>query len=290
MRKQIAIFILLALVLGILAGCTSADAQVVASTRPVYDFTSALCDGTGIAVTQLVTESVSCLHDYTLQVSQMRMLESAELVIISGAGLEDFLGDALVSARQVIDSSNGCHLHGGEHHAHDEHGHSHEQDPHIWLSPENAKIMAQNICVGLTDHYPQHADTFAVNLAALTGKLDALQTYGETQLAGLDCRELVTFHDGFGYLAESFDLTILEAIEEESGSEASAKELKHLITLVNDHRLPAVFTERNGSISAAEIICAETGAACYSLSMAMSDENYFDAMYGNIDTIKEALE
>ena len=290
MKKQIAIFILLSLVLGIFAGCTSADVQVVATTRPVYDFTSALCDGTGITVGLLVTESVSCLHDYTLQVSQMRMIESSEVVVMSGAGLEDFLDDALTASQQIIDSSKGCHLHGGGGHSHDDHSHSHEQDPHIWLSPENAKIMAQNICAGLTDHYPQYADTFAVNLAELTIRLDALQAYGETQLAGFDCRELVTFHDGFGYLAESFDLTILEAIEEESGSEASAKELKHLITLVNDHKLPAVFTEINGSVSAAAVICAETGATCHSLSMGMSDENYFDAMYGNIDTIKEALE
>lgn len=294
MKKFTAILIMLALLGGMLGGCYAPAAQVVATTLPVYEFTAALCQGTDISVGQLVTESVSCLHDYTLQVSQMRMIESAELVVLSGAGLEDFLDDALVGAKTVIDSSAGCHVHEGGHHDHEEHesheGHHHEEDPHIWLSPENAKIMGQNICQGLTAAYPEHADTFAANLEVLTAKLDALQTYGEESLNGLSCRELVTFHDGFGYFAESFDLTILEAVEEESGSEASAQELKHLITLVDEHRLPAVFTEVNGSVSAADVIRAETGCGVFALDMAMSGDGYFEAMYHNIDTVKEALE
>jgi ABC-type Zn uptake system ZnuABC Zn-binding protein ZnuA len=93
----------------------------------------------------------------------------------------------------------------------------------------------------------------------------------------------------FGYFAAAFDLYILEAVEEESGSEASAQELVILAGLVKEHRLPAIFTEKNGSTAAAEIICAETGVSIYSLDMIMSGEDYFEAMYRNIDTIKEAL-
>lgn len=291
MKKLTAIFLLLGLLGAMLGGCSAPSAQVVATTLPVYEFTAFICQGTDITVGQLVTESVSCLHDYTLQVSQMRMIESAEVVVLSGAGLEDFLDDALMGATAVIDSSAGCHVHEGGHHDHEEHeGHHHEEDPHIWLAPENAKIMAQNICQGLTEAYPEHTDLFSENLMALTDKLDALQAYGQEQLGMLSCRELVTFHDGFGYFAESFDLAILEAVEEESGSEASAQELKHLVTLVDEHRLPAVFTEVNGSVSAADVIRAETGCCIFALDMAMSGESYFEAMYHNIDTIKEALE
>ena len=291
MKKQISIFLILLLLFSVFAGCRAPTAQVVATTRPVYDFTDALCKGTGITVGQLVTENVSCLHDYTLQVSQMRLIESAEVIVMSGAGLEDFLEGAFVSAGRVIDASSGCHIHGGKEHGHDEsHEHNHQQDPHIWLSPENAKIMVQNICTELSAMYPEHVGTFHSNLQELTAQLDALQLYGEQTLSSLACREMITFHDGFGYFAESFDLTILEAIEEESGSEASARELKHLITLVNDHDLPAVFTEENGSVSAADIIRAETGVDVYTLSMAMSGGNYFETMYRNIDTVKEAME
>ena len=78
-------------------------------------------------------------------------------------------------------------------------------------------------------------------------------------------------------------------MEEESGSEASAKELIELIETVQHHALPAIFTEENGSVSAARIIGAETGAGIYTLNMAMAGDDYFAAMYYNIDQIKEAM-
>ena len=123
----------------------------------------------------------------------------------------------------------------------------------------------------------------------LTRKFDELQAYGQQQLADISCRELITFHDGFSYFADSFGLEILRSVEEESGSEASASELKELILLVRDHSLSAIFTEVNGSVSAAGIIAAETGTKVFTLSMAMGDTDYFEAMYQNIDTLKEAL-
>ena len=150
--------------------------------------------------------------------------------------------------------------------------------------------MAVNICEGLSQLYPQHAKTFEANLDGLIRELDDLQRYGEAQLADLSCREIITFHDGFGYFAEAFGLTILKAVEEESGAEASAQELKELITLVREHQLPAIFIETNGSDSAARTIAAGTGAGVYTLDMAMSGDGYFHSMYHNIDVIKEALE
>ena len=126
-------------------------------------------------------------------------------------------------------------------------------------------------------------------MQTLLADIDALALYAQQQFVSLSCREIITFHDGFGYLAHAFDLHILAAVEEESGSEASAAELKALIQLVRDHDLPAVFTERNGSVSAADIIAAETGTKIYTLDMAMSGDSWIEAMYQNINTLKEAL-
>lgn len=222
----------------------------------------------------------------------MRHIEAADLVVISGAGLEDSLGNIFPSDLTVIDASADIRLLESEdcHHHGDESNHVHEHDPHIWLSPSNAKTMARNICRGLSAEYPQHSRQFESNLAEIEEKLDALSEYARSELETLQCRKLVTFHDGFSYMADAFDLELLHAVEEESGSEASASELIELICLVNDHALPAVFTEVNGSPAAASVIAAETGVHVYSLDMAMSANSYFDAMYYNIDTLKEALE
>lgn len=288
--------ILTAALAALLCGCApKADyAPIAATTLPVWDFTSRLCQGTPLAVTRLVTEQVSCLHDYSLNVRQVKAAEAAHVVVISGAGLEDFLDDLLLDV-PTIDASQGISLlhsdeaHEEEEHHHEEVGHHHEEDPHIWLSPENAQVMAQNICDGLSRQYPDYEDTFRANLEDLLTQLEALQSYGEEQLSGLQCRELIPFHDGFSYFAQAFHLTILESVEEESGSEASAKDLIHLTELVRDHNLPAIFTEVSGSDSAAQVIARETGCKVYALDMAMSGSSYFEAMYHNIDTIREAL-
>lgn len=280
------------LIMIFLLGCSPAkpSAQVAATTLPVYEFTCRITEGTGITVTRLVTESVSCLHDYSLNVEQVKAVEAAEIVVISGAGLEEFMEDILQN-RNTIDASRDIGILECTHaHSHDhDHGHHHEVDSHIWLSPDNAKAMARNICAGLIAQYPQHQQAFEANLASLLADIEKLDHYAHEQLEQLATRDMITFHDGFGYLAEAFHLHILEAVEEESGSEASAQELKHLISIVREHDLPAVFTERNGSASAAEVIARETGVKLFALDMAMGGDSWFEAMYHNIDTIKEAM-
>ena len=288
--------VILALLIA-LSGCApTTPADIAATTLPVYDFTCRITAGSGLTVERLITEEVSCLHDYTLTVGQMKAIEGAQVVILSGAGLEEFLGDALDSAHSVIDSSENIPLlEGGHHHHHEEDAteeedhHDHEHDPHLWLSPAHAAMQAGNICAGLSREYPEFAELFEANLALLLADLQKLEEHGRQQLSGLASREILTFHDGFAYLADAFGIEIVEAIEEESGAEASAKELIHLIEEVRLHDISAIFVEANGSGSAASIIAAETGAALGTLSMAMSGDGYFTAMYENIDSLKEAL-
>ena len=290
--KKFVLFLTMVLTLSLLSGCGSPaapEAQVAATTLPVYTFTSRLLEGTDISCTRLVTEQVSCLHDYALNIDQVRCSEAAETIVISGAGLEDFLGDLLNNEDKIIDASlNVPLLPSKEDHHHEGHDHA-LGDPHIWLSPEIAKLMVTNIYNGLSQKYPEAKDIMGNNLQKLMEDLTALQTYGEEQLRDLSCREIITFHDGFAYLAQAFDLTILRSIEEEHGSEASARDLGDLIALVKEHQLPAVFTEANGSDAAASVIATETGVKTYALTTAMSGDDYFAAMRQNIDTLKEAL-
>ena len=283
MKRCIAL--ILALTCLLLPGCGSGShaSQIVATTLPIYEFTVSLCQGTDITVTRLITEEISCVHDYTLTVDQLQALESAKLVICNGLGLDSFVSDMLPAGKEIYTIAETPD-------ADREHNHHHgENDPHIWLNPTHAAKMCNGICEALIRLYPTHTETFRENLGELLARLEALEAYGKEQLSGIRCRRLVTFHDGFSGLAEAYDLTILRSIEEESGSEASAAQLKELITLVNENRLPAIFTEKNGSDSAARIISRETGAPIYALDMGLTGSSYFDAMYQNIDTLKEAL-
>ena len=289
MKRLLNIFVL-TIILLLCTGCRSeVNTQIAATTRPVYDFTSYLCKDTGLSVSCIVTQNISCLHDYTLQVDQMQKLENAQLIVLSGAGLEAFMEDMLVNKKTIDASKNipllcSTHSHTDDHHEH------HENDPHIWLSIDAAQQMSQNIYDGLIEQYPEHKDIFIRNLEQLNNEFNSLKTYGATVLKEISCKNLITFHDGFSYFADANGLHILKAIEEESGSEASAKELSQIIELINENNIPAIFVEKNGSVSAAQIISAETGVKIYYLDMAMGETGYFDAMYNNFNALKEAME
>ena len=288
--KRKSVVILIVALCALLFGCSpkTTRTQIVATTLPVYDFTSKLCSGTDLHIARLVTENISCLHDYTAQVSQMQILENAEVLIMSGAGLEDFLNDISTKTLNIIDASSGVDLiSASNEHAN---GHNHDHiDPHYWLSPDCARRMCQNIYNALVEIYPEYTSVFQKNYSILEMQLIDLADYAEENLKNLSCRKIITFHDGFQYMADAFHLEIAHAMEEESGREASAAELIELIQLVDELKLPALFTEKNGSTSAASIIALETGIPIYSLDMIMSSDDYFSAMYHNIDTIKEAL-
>ena len=270
------------------------NTDILTTTAPLYEFATLLCNNTNLNVDCLITESVSCLHDYTLQTRQLRALEEAQIVIISGCGLEESFADFLDKAKDTLDASNGVSLICSNHtHTHDDYDHDHDHedayDPHIWLSIENAQIMANNIYIMLCERYPAYLETFQTNYTDLTVKFNELKSHAEKELTELKSKKLITFHDGFSYMADSFGLEILHAIEEESGREASAAELIHLCEIVTEHQIPCIFTESNGSTSAAQIISDETGVPIYQLDMAMSKQGYFSAMYHNIATLKEAL-
>ena len=115
MKRILAIFLCAGLLLSLI-GCGSLPcADIAATTLPVAEFTQRLCQGTGLTVTRLVTEPVSCLHDYSLNVSQVKAAEAAETIVISGAGLEDFL-EGVIEEEKVIDASTGIPLLCGEDH------------------------------------------------------------------------------------------------------------------------------------------------------------------------------
>lgn len=285
MNKRIFTLLLAALLLLTASGCSKKQAlpeqktaDILATTQPVYQLASALTDGTGLSVSLLISEPVSCLHDYTLTVAQMEKIEGAQLVLESGLGLEDFMEDAL-SGKTRIDISSGLPTLTGDEGV----------DPHWWLDPTRFQQAAATAARELGAQYPEFSDQMTENLAAFDEKLSDLQVYGDEALAGLSCRELVTFHDGFSYFADSFGLTIAAAMEVESGSEPSAKELEAIIAIVEENQIPAVFYETNGEAGSAEVVANETGCSVWTLDMAISSGDYFAAMRENIDIVKEAL-
>ena len=147
--------------------------RVLCTTYPVYLFTTAVTEGVdGVQVDLLVQEQISCLHDYTLTVSDMKAIEAADVIVMNGVGLEDFMSDALSqSAASVIDCAQGLELLPYEGHEEHDHGAGEEEgehyDPHIWMAPGNAERMLQTIAEALAVVDPSHLDPYRSNSCLL---------------------------------------------------------------------------------------------------------------------------
>ena len=269
-----------ALLVSLFSGCggrEEAAAQgdmILATTYPMYFLTSRLTEGMeDVTVELMISDSVSCLHDYTLTTEQMKKIEHADLIVMNGGGLEDFMTSALsgVPEGNIIVAKD-------------------YSDPHYWLDPQTYQVMGNRIAVALGERYPEQNKVLTYNQRVLTTELAALQEELQGELSELSCRELITFHDGFSWFAQAFDLTILASIEEEEGAEASAAEIKKICELIKEHHIPAIFVEKNGSRNAAEIIARETGVQIYTLNTMMDGKtDYFTAMRENVQAVKEAL-
>ncbi len=294
MKKLLSI--LLAAAMLIIPGCGQSDSHeftITCTTYPVYLLCQKVVEGIdGVHVTLLIDQQISCVHDYSLSVNDMKKLENSDVVLINGGGFEFFLDDIDLGNRTVCDCSAGIPLLSQQGH-HDGHDHQAEDDPHIWLDPENAAAMAVNIAEALSTYLP--SDTLSANAESYGDSLLELKARLNRQLSDLSCRQLITFHDGFAYFASAFGLTVVRSIEEEAGSEASAAEMAEIISLIKDNNIPAIFTEVNGSTATAEAISRETGVVVASLNMMISrpdtesDDPYRDIITANVQSIIEAL-
>ena len=293
MKKLLFTVALCALLL--LPACSSQQAQepdgtlhIVATTYPVYCFTTAVTEGVaGVEVDLLVNQQTSCLHDYTLTVTDMKAIEQADVLVINGAGLEDFMDDALAASNavQLIDCSKDLPLLTMA---------DVENDPHIWMAPGRASHMISCIGNALSSVDADNAEAYASNTSAALEALSSAQSRWQAQADALPCKNLITFHDGFQYFADAFGLTVLASVEEEEGSEASAADINYIASLVKENNLTAIFTEINGSDATAQTISRETDAAVYPLDLMMSGDAsglqpYLDTMQANLDTLTEAF-
>lgn len=308
MKKRL-LYVLCALVLA-LTGCAPAQGgtgsenegtlTIVATTYPIYLFASAVTQGVeGVTVERLNTGEASCLHDYTLSVSDMKLLARADVVAMNGVGLEEFMEDALATSDAlVIDCSQGVELLENLTHHHEEgdEGHDHGHfDPHIWMDPANARIMLGNLARGLSELDADHGEVYQHNCGIASALMGSWEEAARDILkeTGIDypVSGLITFHDGFQYFAHAYCLPQLASIEEEAGSEASAHEIVEITELVQEKHIPVIFTEVNGSDATAKAISRETGCEVAQLTMLMDGpddgelSNYLDGLMGNVKAI-----
>lgn len=303
--KQKGSALLLALLLMVTAGCaaqegTAEEKLIVTSFYPMYVFTQNVAAGVeGVRVENMAQQSVGCLHDYQLQTRDMAMIEEADVLVINGGGMEQFM-DKVTAQRAdlpVIDASEGISMLASGEDAHDhEEGHDHEGEvlnAHVWLDPALATVQVQNIASGLAAADPQNAQAYQANAQAYVERILAMNEEIAAQLAPFAGSEIITFHEAFTYFADAYGLVVAGVIANEPGEEPSTRQIAQTCDLVRELGVKALFVEPQYPQQAAETIARETGAAIYTLDPAVSGDgtpgSYETIMRANAQVLTEAL-
>jgi len=260
--------------------------SIVASFYPMYIMALNVAgDIPGVEVACLTPTVSGCLHDYSLTPREMKRFETADILVVNGAGMEAFLEQArAVNPRmRVVSLSDGIPLieEGGA------------VNPHVWVSVSGAMAETQNLVKGLCREDPGHAAEYSRNGAAYCDRLSRLSVSMRAELAPLCGLSIVTFHEAFPYFAREFGLEICAVIEREPGSAPGARELAQTIMTVREKKARVIFSEPQYPSDAAGTIARETGARVYVLDPAVTGPDQPDAyikiMEKNRETLKEAL-
>lgn len=150
--------------------------------------------------------------------------------------------------------------HHGGHTANDEHEDEHQnrhggKDPHIWLSPNNAVIMAANMKEALSKVDPANKEYYQQNTNELIMKLDALRKEIDAQLADLSSRTFLIFHPAWGYFAADFDL--IQVAVEYCGKDPTPKQMAKLIQEAKEMKAKVIYASPQFSQRSADAIASE---------------------------------
>lgn len=166
---------------------------------------------------------------------------------------------------EVINHSGKVELLDGScgHQHEQEHSHAGGKDPHIWLSPANAKIMANTICEVLSSRYPGQQEQFRANLKTLSSELDSIALRAEEVLTQLQNKSFLIYHPALTYIAHDYGLEQI-SIEDE-GKEPHPLHLKKIIDIAKEKNIRIIFIQSQFDASNAEAIAMEIGAQVISI-------------------------
>lgn len=265
--------------LWLVAGPAAAEApRVVASIQPVHSLVSTVMDGIGEPF--LIVRGYGSPHNYQMRPSEAQALQDAEVVFWVGEGMETFLMRplaALGARARIVElmDLDGLVLHEpreggafethvadhdhGHGHAHDDHGHG-PYDAHIWLDPDNARIMVEAIALTLAEVDSANAERYLANAEAARARLAALDEELETILAPVRHAPFVVFHDAYQSLERRYGLNAVGAITVAPDRMPGARRLSEIRARIRALGARCVFREPQFESALIATVVGGTGA------------------------------
>ena len=263
-QATIACYLLVAVLL-LAAGCTGVDhreqdaAIVVAVTiAPEQEFVERV-GGDHVRVVLLVPPGADP-HTYEPPPGILADVAGADMYAAVGSGVEFELSwkdkiAALNPGMLIVDCSRGVDLI--------------STDPHIWVSPRNAKVMVENICRGLIEVDPENATDYRRNADAYREELDALDAEIADALARSGVTKIMVYHASWAYFARDYGL--VEVPIESEGKEPSPQRIEHLVRQAEEEGIRVIFASPEHSTRSAEVIAKEVNGTVVQVSPLAGD-------------------
>lgn len=188
-------------------------------------------------------------HTYEPTPLQLKGVSQAQLYVKVGSGIDFELAwmDKIRKVNRdmlICDSSQGIEII--------------NHDPHIWLSPKNAKKIVQNICQALIQIDSPGQEYFKENAREFNLRLDELDKEIKIKINEMKNKRFLTYHPSWTYFAKEYDLVQI-AIEEE-GKEPSAASLVSIIEQARAGHISIILCSPQFNIKSAEVVAQEIGA------------------------------
>lgn len=286
-------------------GSSSSNKKTIVTTfYPIYEFTKQIVGDE--ANVELLIPAGTEVHGYEPSTKAVATIKEADAFVYADENMETFVPKILESTKKeensVIKATKGLLLLPGteEGHDHSSHGeghegHSHEYDPHLWLSPYRAIKLVENIKNGLIAKYPDKKEIFETNATKYLEQLKSLDAEYKEKLSNAKQKYFVTQHTAFNYLALDYGLKQVSITGISADQEPSIARLEQLSNYVKKYDIKYIYFEENASKSMAETLAKETGAQLEvlnpleSLSKEKLDagENYISIMKANLVALEK---
>lgn len=230
--------------------------RILVSIKPLHSIISHITDG--VTQTELLLDKQQSPHHFHLRPSQQRMLNQADIFFYSSPQLEGFVESLKHNTDRLqfvelssVDSirslpARGFHTH--EEHTANEHksrdrDSTRNIDGHIWLSIENAKIIAQYTASLLSRKDPENTSRYQANLQALLNKLDTLKKNNFKLLSTINQQAFLVYHDAYQYFELENNLTNAHFVTINPEHTPGIKRIKELKRLINEENIHCIFYE-----------------------------------------------
>ena len=225
---------------------------IVTSFYPMYVAVSNLVDGIDeIRVRNLSEPQTGCLHDFQLTPEDMKLLSGADVFVVNGGGIENFISDVAKTypKLQIVQACEGISLLGSEGHVHEEeeehdhdavheelyeeedgHGHDHgEENAHAWMSVASYREQITHITEHLAEILPQYRESITENARLYDDKLAELQAEQKELCALVKGQEVIIFHEAYAYVAKDYGLEVAMVMDLDEERQVSAGEVAEVL-------------------------------------------------------------